>query len=94
MSNVKVTRGKDGGKPVRAKEENKIYNTMKLHGREYVLSFPVKRENSNIPEPDFLKTGKALAGILAKGQSLADFMLKKEMREVENQKLFNRRSNK
>lgn len=54
----------------------KVYSTVNVIGRTHVVCDPEKRAPH--PEPNYMSTGRALCGVIAKGDTLADWQNKKE----------------
>jgi hypothetical protein len=55
-----------------------ILETIEIAGRLHVVTPVDGRENSAYPMPNYMGTGKALCGILEPGESLNDFISRKE----------------
>ena len=49
------------------------YEILKVNGYSYILS-NFKRASKEFPQANFMGTGKALAGVLRKNQSLEDWI--------------------
>jgi hypothetical protein len=53
----------------------KIYSTIKVNNRLHVLR-EISWRYADYPLPDYRETGKALAGIVKKGETLNDWLSK------------------
>ncbi len=51
----------------------KIYETVTVRGRLHVVC-ESSRSGSSFPDPNYMNTGKALCGVVAKGLTLDDWL--------------------
>lgn len=51
----------------------KNYSTINVQGRVHVLCDAKSRSNTHFPDANYLGTGKALCGVLERGESLEEW---------------------
>ena len=64
------------------------YEILKVNGCCYILS-RYKRASGEFPQPNFMGTEKALAGVLQKNQSLGDWFLDRSARRQRAEEIAN-----
>ena len=53
------------------------YSTISVNGHNHVLIISDTRDNSNMPAANYRNTGKALCGVMRKGETLEQFLERK-----------------